>query len=65
MSGRPAVQMQLSVGLCGHYVADLQQVQWTALEPHPTDMPILNDAGADLLNAQVYGATEARLTGRS
>jgi 8-oxo-dGTP diphosphatase len=76
---------QVPAGFCGHNVADVQQVRWNALEPHPTDMPILNDAGAaayrreliegrmagegivmtNLLNEQVYGASRARLTGRS
>lgn len=30
----------------GHHVADIKQMAWDAVEPHPTDMPILNDAGA-------------------
>jgi 8-oxo-dGTP diphosphatase len=30
----------------GHHVAGVQQAPWTAVEPHPTDMPILNDADA-------------------
>jgi 8-oxo-dGTP diphosphatase len=36
---------KVPAGFCGHHVADVQQVRWNALEPHPTDMPILNDAG--------------------
>lgn len=30
----------------GHHVTEIQQVPWHAVEPHPTDMPILNDADA-------------------
>jgi 8-oxo-dGTP diphosphatase len=30
----------------GHHVGDVVQERWDELEPHPTDMPILNDAGA-------------------
>jgi len=30
----------------GHHVADVRQAPWEEVEPHPTDMPILNDAGA-------------------
>ncbi|MBO0748277.1 MAG: NUDIX domain-containing protein [Acidimicrobiaceae bacterium] len=30
----------------GHHVAEIQQAPWQAIEPHPTDMPILNDADA-------------------
>lgn len=30
----------------GHHVAAVRQERWDRLEPHPTDMPILNDAGA-------------------
>lgn len=29
----------------GHHVGEVRQARWDALEPHPTDMPILNDAG--------------------
>jgi 8-oxo-dGTP diphosphatase len=29
----------------GHHVGGVRQVGWRDLEPHPTDMPILNDAG--------------------
>jgi 8-oxo-dGTP diphosphatase len=29
----------------GHHVGVIRQ-RWDRLEPHPTDMPILNDAGA-------------------
>ena len=30
----------------GHHVSAVRQEWWDRLEPHPTDMPILNDAGA-------------------
>jgi 8-oxo-dGTP diphosphatase len=30
----------------GHHVSDVRQERWDRMEPHPTDMPILNDAGA-------------------
>ena len=30
----------------GHHVGGVVQARWDELEPHPTDMPILNDAGA-------------------
>jgi 8-oxo-dGTP diphosphatase len=30
----------------GHHVDAVRQERWDQLEPHPTDMPILNDAGA-------------------
>jgi 8-oxo-dGTP diphosphatase len=30
----------------GHHVGGVVQASWDELEPHPTDMPILNDAGA-------------------
>jgi 8-oxo-dGTP diphosphatase len=29
----------------GHHVGEVIQARWDELEPHPTDMPILNDAG--------------------
>jgi hypothetical protein len=29
-----------------HHVASVRQARWDEVEPHPTDMPILNDAGA-------------------
>jgi 8-oxo-dGTP diphosphatase len=29
----------------GHHVAGVRQARWDEMEPHPTDMPILNDAG--------------------
>jgi 8-oxo-dGTP diphosphatase len=32
-------------GFAGHYVGGVRQERWDRLEPHPTDMPILNDAG--------------------
>jgi 8-oxo-dGTP diphosphatase len=30
----------------GHHVGGVRQERWDRLEPHPTDMPILNEAGA-------------------
>jgi 8-oxo-dGTP diphosphatase len=30
----------------GHHVASVRQARWDEVELHPTDMPILNDAGA-------------------
>jgi 8-oxo-dGTP pyrophosphatase MutT (NUDIX family) len=30
----------------GHHVTAVRQLRWDAIEPHPTDLPILNDAGA-------------------
>ncbi|MCO5973602.1 NUDIX hydrolase [Actinoallomurus soli] len=38
--------LQVPEDFQGHHVAGVRQVPWTAVEPHPTDMPILNDAGA-------------------
>jgi 8-oxo-dGTP diphosphatase len=32
-------------GFSGHHVSGVRQERWDGLEPHPTDMPILNDAG--------------------
>jgi 8-oxo-dGTP diphosphatase len=32
--------------LAGTHVGGVRQERWDRLEPHPTDMPILNDAGA-------------------
>jgi len=43
----------------GHHVSGVRQERWDRLEPHPTDMPILNDAG---LAAYPPGLIEARLT---
>jgi len=33
-------------GFAGHHVGGVRQERWDLIEPHPTDMPILNDAGA-------------------
>jgi hypothetical protein len=30
----------------GHHVTAVRQLPWDAADPHPTDLPILNDAGA-------------------
>lgn len=43
----------------GHHVSGVRQERWDRIEPHPTDMPILNDAG---LAAYPPGLIEARLT---
>jgi 8-oxo-dGTP diphosphatase len=45
-------------GFSGHHVAGVRQARWDELEPHPTDMPILNDAGAA---AYPHGLIEERL----
>ena len=37
---------QVPAGFAGHHVGAVRQERWDRLEPHPTDMPILNDAGA-------------------
>ena len=36
----------ISDGFAGHHVGGVRQERWDRLELHPTDMPILNDAGA-------------------
>ncbi|WP_433177346.1 NUDIX hydrolase [Actinoallomurus sp. CA-150999] len=38
--------LQVPKDFHGHHVSSVQQMPWSAVEPHPTDMPILNDAGA-------------------
>jgi hypothetical protein len=30
----------------GHHITAVRQIRWDAAQPHPTDIPILNDAGA-------------------
>lgn len=37
---------EVPAGFAGHHVGAVRQERWDRLEPHPTDMPILNDAGA-------------------
>jgi 8-oxo-dGTP diphosphatase len=37
---------QVPAQFSGHHVAAVMQARWDEVEPHPTDMPILNDAGA-------------------
>jgi 8-oxo-dGTP diphosphatase len=37
---------QVPTGFSGHHVGAVRQERWDRLEPHPTDMPILNDAGS-------------------
>jgi 8-oxo-dGTP diphosphatase len=36
---------QVPARFTGHHVGEVVQARWDELEPHPTDMPILNDAG--------------------
>lgn len=36
---------RVPAGFSGHHVGTIRQERWDRLEPHPTDMPILNDAG--------------------
>lgn len=38
--------VQVPNAFSGHHVTGIRQMPWSAMEPHPTDMPILNDAGA-------------------
>jgi 8-oxo-dGTP diphosphatase len=38
--------LQVPTNFSGHHVTGVQQLPWAEIEPHPTDMPILNDAGA-------------------
>jgi 8-oxo-dGTP pyrophosphatase MutT (NUDIX family) len=44
----------------GHHVTGVRQCRWDAMEPHPTDMPILNDAG---VAAYPRAVIEDRLAG--
>jgi 8-oxo-dGTP diphosphatase len=44
----------------GHHVTGVQQVPWNQVEPHPTDMPILNDAGASAYPREVIADRMAR-----
>jgi len=43
---RSRATAQVPERFSGHHVAGVMQARWDAVEPHPTDMPILNDAGA-------------------
>lgn len=38
--------LRVPTGFTGHHVTGVRQARWDELEPHPTDLPILNDAGA-------------------
>ena len=44
----------------GHHVGAVRQERWDRLEPHPTDMPILNDAGAAAYPRELIAARLAR-----
>jgi 8-oxo-dGTP diphosphatase len=51
----------------GHHVSGVRQERWDRLEPHPTDMPILNDADVaayprELIAGQL-GAEQITMTG--
>jgi 8-oxo-dGTP diphosphatase len=41
-SSRP---VQVPNRFSGHHVGGIRQARWNEVEPHPTDMPILSDAG--------------------
>jgi 8-oxo-dGTP diphosphatase len=43
-------------GFAGHHVTGVRQARWDELEPHPTDLPILNDAGAASYAREVIAA---------
>ena len=44
----------------GHHVSEVVQARWDELEPHPTDMPILNDAGAAAYSRELIEDRMAR-----
>lgn len=44
----------------GHHVAAVRQERWDQLEPHPTDMPILNDAGVAAYPRELIAGLLAR-----
>jgi 8-oxo-dGTP diphosphatase len=44
----------------GHHVSAVRQERWDRLEPHPTDMPILNDAGVAAYPREVIAGRLAR-----
>ena len=44
----------------GHHVGAVRQERWDRLEPHPTDMPILNDAGAAAYPGELIAGRLAR-----
>jgi 8-oxo-dGTP diphosphatase len=43
-----------------HHVDGIRQERWDRLEPHPTDMPILNDAGAAAYPRELLAGRLAR-----
>jgi len=43
---RSRATAQVPERFSGHHVAGVMQARWDEVEPHPTDMPILNDAAA-------------------
>lgn len=43
---RSRAAAQVPARFSGHHVAGVMQARWDEVEPHPTDMPILNDAAA-------------------
>jgi 8-oxo-dGTP diphosphatase len=47
-------------GFAGHYVGGVLQERWDRLEPHPTDMPILNDAGTAAYPRELIAGRLAR-----
>lgn len=44
----------------GHHVTAVRQGRWDQVEPHPTDMPILNDAGAAAYPRELIAGRLAR-----
>ena len=44
----------------GHHVSAVRQERWDRLEPHPTDMPILNDAAVAAYPRQMIADRLAR-----
>jgi ADP-ribose pyrophosphatase YjhB (NUDIX family) len=44
----------------GHHVAAVRQERWDRVEPHPTDMPILNDAGVAAYPRELIASGLAR-----
>jgi 8-oxo-dGTP diphosphatase len=44
----------------GHHVSGVRQERWDRLDPHPTDMPILNEAGVAAYPREVIAENLAR-----
>lgn len=44
----------------GHHVSAVRQERWEWLEPHPTDMPILNEAGVAAYPPELIAGRLAR-----